>query len=227
MFPAVRRTAEETVGAWKTHRELFRNRFVVLYFIGIFCYVGTEQGVADWTSQFLATYHGFDPHTTGASAVGWFWGLMTAGCLLGLLLLRMYDSRRVLQWFVAAALVFLSAGLFGPAEVSRWAFPMVGFAASVMWSIVFSLALNSVERHHGSFSGILCTAVIGGAVVPLLIGWIGDRAGLRAGLLVLYLTLAYIFVIGFWARPLIPNAVAGRPSATGVPEGRPSPREKG
>jgi fucose permease len=81
----------------------------------------------------------------------------------------------------------------------------MGFCASVMWSIIFSLALNSVDKHHGSFSGILCTGIIGGAIVPLVIGWLGDRIGLRAGMLVLYLTLAYIFGIGLWAKPLITN----------------------
>ncbi len=81
----------------------------------------------------------------------------------------------------------------------------MGFAASVMWSIVFSLALNSVESYHGSFSGILCTAIIGGAVVPLIIGWLGDMFGLRTGMFFLYITLGYLLSIGIWAKPLITN----------------------
>jgi fucose permease len=75
-----------------------------------------------------------------------------------------------------------------------------------MWGIIFSLALNSVDRHHGSFSGILCTGIIGGAIAPLLVGWLGDRIGLRYGMLLLYVPLAYMFSIGFWAKPLVTNA---------------------
>ena len=75
-----------------------------------------------------------------------------------------------------------------------------------MWSIIFALALNSAREHHGSFSGIRCTAIIGGAVMPLVIGWLGDLAGLRLGMTLLYLPLAYIFSIGLWARPLVTNA---------------------
>jgi fucose permease len=75
-----------------------------------------------------------------------------------------------------------------------------------MWSIIFALALNSVTAHHGSFSGILCTAIVGGAVVPLLIGWQGDLVGLRQAMLILYLPLAYILAIGVWARPIVSNA---------------------
>jgi fucose permease len=74
-----------------------------------------------------------------------------------------------------------------------------------MWPIIFSLALNSIETHQGAFSGLLCTGIAGGALVPLLIGWLGDHIGLRPALLVLYLTLGYILSIGFWARPLIKN----------------------
>jgi len=84
-------------------------------------------------------------------------------------------------------------------------FPLMGFAAAVMWPVIFSLALHSVSSHHGSFSGILCTGIIGGALVPLLIGRLGDWLGLRPGMFVLYLTLGYILSIGLWARPLIAN----------------------
>jgi fucose permease len=204
-FPKVERTEEERAGAWSTHKMLFGKKIVFLYFFGIFAYVGTEQGVANWISQFLQTYHGFDPRLTGAETVSWFWGMMTAGCLLGLILLKIWDSRKVLIGFASAAVVCLSVALFGSGPVALYAFPLMGFCASVMWSIIFSLALNSVDKHHGSFSGILCTGIIGGAIVPLIIGWLGDRIGLRAGMFVLYLTLAYILSIGFWAKPLIPN----------------------
>ncbi len=88
-------------------------------------------------------------------AVAYFWGLMTAGGVLGLVLLKIMDSRKVLIIFTVLALVCLTAALFGSAKISLIAFPAVGFFASVMYPIIFSLALNSVNEHHGSFSGIL------------------------------------------------------------------------
>jgi MFS transporter, FHS family, L-fucose permease len=205
-LPRVELKDDERAGALSTYRQLFRNKTVILYFIGIFAYVGTEQGVANWISKFLETYHGYDPAVQGANAVSYFWGLMTAGCLLGLILLKLFDSRRVLILFTIGAIICLSAALFGSATVSLYAFPTMGFFASVMWSIIFSLALNSVDKHHGSFSGILCTGIIGGAVAPLVVGFLGDLFGLRVGMTFVYLTLAYIFSIGFWAKPLINNA---------------------
>ncbi len=204
-FPVVVRSEDERAGAWAVHGALIKDRAVILFFLGIFAYVGTEQGIANWISQFLLTYHQYDPRTIGASKVSLFWGLMTVGGVLGLVLLKLLDSRKVLMGFTAAALVFLTLALFGSGPLALVMFPLMGFAASVMWPVIFSLALNSVERHHGTFSGILCTGIIGGALVPLLIGRLGDAFGLRQGMFVLYLTLGYILSIGLWARPLIAN----------------------
>jgi FHS family L-fucose permease-like MFS transporter len=74
-----------------------------------------------------------------------------------------------------------------------------------MYPDIFSLALNSIKEHHGSFAGILVTGIIGGAVIPLIIGWLGDHSGLRSGMLFIYITMGYILSIGFWARPIITN----------------------
>jgi FHS family L-fucose permease-like MFS transporter len=204
-FPKVELSSEEKAGPLKTHIMLFRKRVVILFFIAMICYVGTEQGTANWMSQFLSAYHGYDPQTTGAKAVAYFWGLMTAGGVLGLLLLKIMDSRKVLVIFTVLALICLSAALFGSAKISLIAFPWIGFFASVMYPIIFSLALNSVNEHHGSFSGIIVTGIIGGAIVPLIIGWLGDHLGLRNGMFFLYLTMGYILSIGFWAKPIITN----------------------
>jgi fucose permease len=184
---------------------LLRNPTVILFFLGIFTYVGLEQGVANWISEFLNTYHGYDPQTTGATTVAWFWGLMTIGAIAGILLLKLLDSRIVLVLFTIGAILSLTAALFMSGPVARIAFPLVGFFSAVMYPVIISLALNSVEEHHGSFAGILVTAIIGGAIVPLIVGGLGDLFGLRNGMLFLYVTLGYILSVGFWAQPLVKN----------------------
>jgi fucose permease len=204
-FPKVKRKEDEIVGAWDTHVALFKRKEVILFFIGIFAYVGTEQGIANWISEFLRTYHGFAPELEGASTVGLFWGFLTIGCFLGLILLKIMDSKIVLRIFTFAALIMLTLTLFGNAKMALYGFPLLGFCLSVMWSIIFSLALNSVDKYHGSFSGILCTAIAGGAIVSLIIGQLKDWVGLRQGMFVLYITLGYILSISFWAKPLIVN----------------------
>lgn len=204
-FPVVTKNEDELVGALETHLELLKNKKVILFFLGIFCYVGTEQGVANWISEFLSTYHGYDPQTVGASTVSWFWGMMTAGTLLGLLLLKIMDSKKVLILFTSIVILCFTVALFGSGGLSIYMFPAIGFFIAVMWPIIFSLALNSVSEHHGSFSGILVTGIAGGAIVPLIVGALGDVVGLRGGMIFLYITFGYILSIGFWAKPLIDN----------------------
>ncbi|MEL7833730.1 sugar MFS transporter [Fodinibius sp. Rm-B-1B1-1] len=203
-FPEVERKEDETVGTLET-LELLKRPMVWLFFLGIFCYVGSEQGIANWISEFLSTYHGYDPQTTGASTVSWFWGMMTAGTVLGLLLLKVMDSRKVLISFTTGALLSLTLALFGSGQVALYAFPAIGFLIAVMWPVIFSLALNSVTENHGSFSGILVTGIAGGAVVPLIVGSLGDWLGLKFGLFFIYITFGYILSIGFWADPLVTN----------------------
>ncbi|MBK5261780.1 MAG: MFS transporter [Peptostreptococcaceae bacterium] len=204
-FPKVKLKDDEKVGSRASYVTLFKNKYVILFFFGIFAYVGTEQGISYWMSKFLAQYHGFNPEITGANAVAYFWGLMTLGGVLGLFLLKILDSKIVLRWFTFLAMACLLFALFGNSEISLYAFPVSGFFLSVMYPIIISLALNSVDKHHGSFAGILMTGIMGGAVIQLLIGFISDFTSLKTGMLFLFITLAYIFSISLWAEPLVKN----------------------
>jgi FHS family L-fucose permease-like MFS transporter len=208
-IPRIDPTNEERVGSWGSRRQLIRMPVVWLYFAGIFLYVGLEQGLSNWISQFLLTYHKFDPQTTGALAVSWFWGAMTLACLVGMLLLKLFDSRRVLIGAALGAIVTFTAAIFGPAQVALIAFPAMGAFLSVMWPVIFSLGLNSLSHSHGVLAGILCSGIVGGAILPALIGQAGDLFGLRPAMLLLYLAMGWILSVGFWAKPLINNATIG------------------
>jgi len=204
-IPDIELKEDEKSGTAKSYAELFANKFVILYFLGIFAYVGTEQGISYWMSKFLSRYHGFDPDTIGADSVSYFWGLMTIGGVVGLMLLKLFNSKQVLRWFTVLAIVSLSTGLYGGDVVSYWSFSLSGFFLSVMFPVIISLGLNSVSKHHGSFAGIMLTGIAGGAIVQVLIGAISDLTTLRAGMMFLFVTLGYILSISFWAKPLINN----------------------
>ncbi|MFA7116798.1 MAG: MFS transporter [Bacteroidales bacterium] len=177
-----------------------------LFFLGIFLYVASEQGISIWISSFMEQYHGLNPQVEGAHCVSGFWGMMTIGSVVGIFLLRLLDSKLVLKINTVGAILMLALALFGPAKVAMWAFPAIGFFIAVMYSLIFSLALNSVTELHGSFAGILCTGIVGGAVGPLIISFLADSFGsLRFAMCVVFLFFAYIFSVGIWAKPLIKN----------------------
>lgn len=204
-FPKITLQEEEKSGTTSSYLMLFKQRYVWLFFLGIFCYVSTEQGTSIFMSTFLEQYHGVNPQTEGAQAVSYFWGLMTAGCIVGMVLLKLMDSKRLLQLSGVLTIVLLLTALFGSKEASLIAFPAIGFSISMMYSIVFSLALNSARQHHGSFAGILCSAIAGGAGGPMIVSTLADCTSLRTGMMAILLFVGYITFIGFWARPLINN----------------------
>jgi FHS family L-fucose permease-like MFS transporter len=206
-FPKIELTENEKVGSKENFITLFKNKLVILYFFGIFAYVGAEQGISYWMSKFLQVNHGYDFETIGANAVGNFWGAMTLGGILGLLLLKLLDSKLVLRLFTILAIISFSLALFGGRIISLYAFQASGFFLSVMYPIIISLALNSVSKHHGSFAGILMTGIMGGAVVQLLIGMLSDLTSLKTGMLLVFVALAYIFSLSFWAKPIIKNKI--------------------
>ena len=213
-IPKMELKEDEKVGSFDTILMLFRNKTVWVYLVGIIAYVGTEQGVATKLKGFLTTCHGVDPDLADRVAVSGFWGAMVLGCAVGLILLKLFDSRKILVVFMACGIMTLLVGLFGSTSAALIALPLMGFWCSVGWPLVFSLALNSMDKHHGSFAGILCMGIVGGGALPPLIGMIADHSGafgLRYGMLAILGTLGYLVFIGLWARPLINNAtISGR-----------------
>ena len=209
-FPPIELRDDEKSGSIDSYKELFKNKTVYLFFLGILCYTATEQGIANWISEFLRTYHNVNPQTEGATIVGSFWGLMSVGCLVGLFALKLFNAKHVLLVACSAALICLFAGILGSTSIALIAFPALGFTLSVMFSIVMSLGLNSVSRHHGSFAGILCSGIVGGAIGPLIVGWIGDATNLKIAMSFIAIPLIYIMSIGIWARPLIENKTVRR-----------------
>jgi fucose permease len=205
-FPKIELNEDEKSGTKSSYFELFKKRYVWLFALGIFCYVSTEQGTSIYMSTFLAKYHGVDPQALGAHTVAYFWGSMLVGCVLGLLLLKLFDSKILLRCSGFLATILLAVALFGSRQVSLFCFPAIGFSISMMYSIIFSLALNSAAEHHGSFAGILCSAIVGGAIGPLLVGLLADATGsLRTGMFLIFAFIFYMTSIGFWAKPIVSN----------------------
>ncbi len=204
-FPAVELQEDEKAGNKSSYINLLKNKQTILFFLGIFAYVGSEQGISYWMSKFLMDYHQINPEVEGANAVAYFWGLMTVGGMFGMVLLKVMDSKLVLKLFTTLAILNLGLALYSSAEVSYYSFMMSGFFLSVMYPIIMSLALNSVTTHHGSFAGILMTGIMGGAVVQVIVGYISDFTTLRTGMMFVFITLAYVMSIAFWAKPIVNN----------------------
>jgi fucose permease len=207
VFPKVELKEDEKVGTLENYKSLLKKRTTLLFFFGIFAYVGAEQGISYWMSKYLQVYHGFNFETTGAHAVANFWGYLTAGGIIGLFLLKFMDSKIILRIFTILAITSLAFALFSESNISFYSFQFCGFFLSVMYPIIVSLALNSVKDNHGAFTGILMSGIMGGAIIQLMIGFISDITSLKVGMTLVFLALGYVLSISFWAKPLIKNKV--------------------
>ncbi|SNZ01755.1 MFS transporter [Flagellimonas pacifica] len=204
-FPKKDKIKNEEIANRSVYLKLLRNKYVILYFIALAAYASCEQGIAVWMSKFFQDIHGFDPLITGASILSWYWILISGGCIVGMLLLKVFDSRKVLGSLAVLAMVSASLGIYKSAGISKIAFPAVGVFLSVMWPIIISLALNSFKKHHEALTGFLYMATVGGAFGPLIMGSLSDAIGIRLSMNYIFLPLIFILGVSFWAKPLVQN----------------------
>lgn len=199
-FPKVHLTEAEKVGNLDAFKELLRNRYFYLFFFSLFSYAACEQGISNWITQFLSTYHAVDPQAAGSVVLSLYWLLLSVGCIAGMLLLRYFRAVGILLFFTLAALLFFLAALFSGRALAIWCFPLVGLFHSVIWPLILSLAMNTINKHHGSLSGLLFAASSGGAFGAMAVGKLGDVFGLRLGLLFLIVCYAVVLGVYFWVR---------------------------
>jgi FHS family L-fucose permease-like MFS transporter len=171
----------------------------LMFALGIFVYVGIEHGIATWLSTYLIKT--FDiVKTDAAKVVSLYWFSQSVGRFSGIIVLNRLSPPKALSIYAIGCILSLAIAITAPmASVAIVGLALVGFFTSIMFPTIFSLAVNSFEPHQeGTIAGILCTAIIGGAVIPPLMGLIGDVTGyLGWGMFVLgLLCFSYIMFIG-------------------------------
>jgi fucose permease len=205
-FPLIQLDQGEKIGNMESFKELLSNKKIYFYFFALFSYAACEQGNANWISQFLNTYHSIDPQTTGALVLSRHWLFFAFGCIMGIVLLKHFESRKILFWFTIAAMVSFVTAIFGNGNLATVSFPLVGLSHSVMWPIILALGMNSVKKHHGSLSGLLFAASTGGAFGVMMVGKLGDLFGLRWGFSFLMICYSIVGSVYFWSKPSTDNS---------------------
>jgi fucose permease len=183
---------------------LLKNPLMIIFAMGIFVYVGIEVGVANFISEFLKTSHNMEPTQGGNFVVPMYWLAQSVGRFSGGYVLNYLDAPKALIVYSAACLASLLFALLIPSAVlSCVGFIAVGFFTSIMFPSIFSLAVNQFGiKNEPYVAGILCTAIIGGSVTQLLIGWFSDVSkSLPLSLTVMgVISFLYIAFIGFTAK---------------------------
>ncbi len=148
--------------------------------VAIFAYVGAEVSIGSHIVSYLGLPNVMNmlPKVAG-SQVSYYWGAAMVGRFMGAALLNKFRPAYLLAFNAlgAVALVLISISTSGP--VAMWCLLAVGLMNSLMFSTIFTLALAGLGRLTEEASGLLCTAIVGGAVIPLAFGAIADGPGLR------------------------------------------------
>lgn len=180
---------------------LTHNRRVQLGALCIFLYVGAEVAIGSNLIAYLGdkSVMGLDLQTAG-KLVAIYWLGSLVGRLLGAFILRLAKPGRVLAAFAAGAIALIILSAVTTGALSGWALILVGFCNSLMFPTIFSLGTEGLGEQTPQGSGILCTAIIGGAIVPYLFGLATDASGdIRVALAVPLICYAIIAGFGVWA----------------------------
>lgn len=166
----------------------------------IFMYVGAEVAIGSNLIAYLSDQSVMGLSLVeGGKLVAYYWGGAMIGRFVGGFVLRMFKPGRVLTAYAAAAIGLIALSAVSTGAVAGWALVLVGFCNSLMFPTIFSLGTEGLGEQTSQASGIMCTAIVGGAIVPWVFGLVADAAGLRSALLVPIICYVIIATFGLWA----------------------------
>jgi FHS family L-fucose permease-like MFS transporter len=164
--------------------------------VAIFLYVGAEVSIGSLLINFMQEAAGL---TAAAAApyLSLYWGGAMLGRFIGVALMRFVAPGRLLALHAAAAVALIAIGVTTRGPVAMWALLAVGLCNSIMFPTLFSMAVHRLGPQTAQGSGLLCMAIVGGALLPLVQGHAADVIGLQASFGVPALCYAGIALYGW------------------------------
>jgi len=168
--------------------------------VGIFLYVGAEVAIGSFLINFLA-----EPSIAGmaesqaANYIAYYWGGAMVGRFIGALVMQRIAAGKVLAFNAACSISLILLAVFLDGPVAMWSILAVGLFNSIMFPTIFSLAINDLGDAASHGAGVLCLAIVGGAIIPLFQGVLADLVGVQLAFILpifCYVYIAYYGLIG-------------------------------
>ena len=188
----------ENVTFDELHDSAWGYKHLVLGAIGIFVYVGGEVSIGSFLINFMG-----EPAIAGLAEkdagkyVSFYWGGAMVGRFIGAAVMQKVQPGKVLTINAVTAAVLVLITMTGSGSVAMWTLLSVGLFNSIMFPTIFSLAVNGLGKHTGQGSGILCAAIVGGAILPVIQGFFADRIGIQQAFFIPVLCYCYIAFYGW------------------------------
>ena len=176
---------------------------LVFGIIAIFLYVGIEVGIPNMANLYMTSPDGLGMAAgVAGTLVGAYWFLMLCGRLVGGAIGAKVSSRAMMTFVSSVAIVFVLLGMFLPetmtmslldahVPVGMVFFVLCGLCTSIMWGAIFNLAVEGLGKYTSIASGLFMVMVCGGGLLPLLQGFVADKAGYIVSYWVIIAALAY------------------------------------
>jgi len=175
--------------------KLLGNGFILLMVLSIFVVVGVDVGFNSNSGQFLIKHFGMEEIAAESGRSVYFFGRML-GTFMGAILLTKLSARKFFIWTSILGIIALMIILFSTAHFMAWILVFViGLAIANIWPLVFSITVEKFPTRTNEISGLMMMAICGGAVIPLLMGWITDISGTVAGMSVLIVCMFYLLIV--------------------------------
>ncbi|WP_105189305.1 sugar MFS transporter [Pseudoalteromonas sp. T1lg48] len=200
------RITSQTGGDTDAKGSAWQYSHLTLGALGIFMYVGAEVAIGStivnfFTLDSIASMH----EGEAAKYLTYYWGGAMVGRFIGAAVMQKISGRTVLAFNAMSAFALVFIAVFFDGMLAMWAILLVGLCNSVMFPTIFSLALHGLGKHTAQGSGILCLAIVGGAIVPLLQGMLADSIGLQWSFLLP--ALCYVYIAFYGIKGAIPHAI--------------------
>lgn len=204
-----------------SYRQAIKRPHLMLGALGIFVYVGAEVAIGSYLVNYFLTLDvtelvagsglmaslaeflsggsltELNPARLAGTFVFFYWGGAMVGRFIGAGLLQRIRPGRLLGVYALVAIALISMTISTTGLTAMWTILFVGLFNSIMFPTIFTLAIDGLGEHTAQGSGILCTAIVGGAIIPPLYGALADSVGMQLGFLLPIACYLYIAYYGF------------------------------
>lgn len=172
---------------------LLNNKYVLIMALAIFIYVGAEVSISSGIPIYLNKQFGIDLTTWGLLGNAFFFISILTGRLLGSFVLNVITAKR---FFIITAVVSIAGliGMFAPDKtIAIICVFITGLGFANIFPLIFSITVDSMPERSNEISGLMVTAIVGGAFIPPLMGFVADKTSIMTGFVVPLICVFFIF----------------------------------
>lgn len=198
-LPVVPGTEASSAGAAEPApaHSVWRSSHLVLGAIAIFVYVGAEVSIGSFLVNFMAQPEiGGLSESTAGRYLALYWGGAMVGRFIGAYVLSRISPGRVLAFNATVVILLLITAMSSGGSIAMWSVLAIGLFNSIMFPTIFTLAIARLGRRTGEGSGVLCMAIVGGAIIPVVQGFFADAMGILTSFFVPAICYGYIVYYG-------------------------------